>query len=453
MVRRGPLLITALGAAIGGAAIYLVALPALWRMSWPYGVLFAALGIAQLVTAGAAFARPVRRRLHLAAAAALSVIVVRTLTGLLPDPNPWVPVDSVIGFVDLICVGLESIAAVGLIIAATFKDTQPSRPSWARRVAAVVGVAPLVVLVVLGSAIGVAAGSDTFRGAGVVSPRDLPAGQRSTVEYCRPDGVPLSMDIYTPPATRRTGKAPVALYLHGGGFVFGNRRSAGVGAALANHAGALFSPLQQGLNARGFVVASADYRLPPATSWPAQLEDVKCAVRFLRAHATELGVDPARIGVWGSSAGGQLSCLLALAGPDAGFDKGQYAEQPSNVQAVVDMFGCVDLTDIHDSSPVLRLAIRLALGSSSQVLRAASPGRYLTRPTGIPPFLILQGTEDPEARPRHAASLLQQLQAAGAHATLVEVQGAAHGLNTPSQRPTPGQLTTTVIDFFTSTLA
>jgi acetyl esterase/lipase len=176
-------------------------------------------------------------------------------------------------------------------------------------------------------------------------------------------------------------------------------------------------------------------------------------VRFLRAHAAELGIDPARIGVWGSSAGAQLSCLLALAGPDAGLDSGQYAEQTSTVQAVVDMFGCIDLTDIHDSDPVLRLSIRVALGNSTDVLRAASPAEYLSRRTGLPPFLILQGTEDPAARPRHALALLHQLQVAGSRATLVEVQGAGHGLNTPGQRPTPDRLTTAVIDFFTSTLA
>jgi acetyl esterase/lipase len=380
----------------------------------------------------------------------------------LPDPNPWVPVDSVIGFVDTICAGLEAVAVLGLGAAIAFGAVQPGRHrSRLKRVAALIGVVPLAVLVALGSVIGVAAASDTWQGAGypagVVSPQDLghlPAGQRSTVQYCRPDAVPLAMDIYSPPATRRTGKAPVVLYLHGGGFILGGRRPVGVGAALANNDGALFPPLQRGLNDVGFVVASADYRLPPATSWPAQLEDAKCAVRFLRAHATELGIDPARIGVWGSSAGAQLSCLLGLAGPDAGFDTGQYADQPSTVQAVVDMFGCVDLTDIADSDPVLRVSIRLALGGSTEAHRAASPGRYLTRPrTGLPPFLILQGTADSAAVPRHTARLVQQLNAAGVPVTLVEVQGAAHSLTTPGQRPSPEQLTNTVMDFFTSTLA
>src|SRR5215217_1194414 len=135
----------------------------------------------------------------------------------------------------------------------------------------------------------------------------------STVEYCRPDKVPLAMDLYMPPAAARSGRpAPVAMYVHRGGL-WGDWKMRGLGASQANHEGALFTPLQRWLNARGFVVASIDYRLPPGTPWPAQIEDAKCAVRFLRAHAAVLGIDPDRIGVWGSSGGGQLSSLLGLA--------------------------------------------------------------------------------------------------------------------------------------------
>ena len=93
-LRRSPSLITALVAAVGGGAIYLVALPALWRMSWPYGLLFAGLDAAQLGTAVAILARPVRRRVLLAAAAALAVVVLWALVrlaGVLPAPDPWVP--------------------------------------------------------------------------------------------------------------------------------------------------------------------------------------------------------------------------------------------------------------------------------------------------------------------------------------------------------------------------
>lgn len=454
-LRRSPLLITALVAAVGGAAIYLVALPSLWRMSWPYGVLFAGLGAAQIGTAITVLARPVRLRVLLAATAALAVVALWALVrlaGVLPAPDPWVPVNSVIGFTDDICAGLQVIAAVGLAGVAAL-GPRPRR-SLPRRVLAGMALAPLMVLVLLGVVVGVYGSSDGFAGAGfpagTVTPRNLPAGQMSTVEYCRPDGVPLAMDLYIPPAAARAGRpAPVAMYVHGGGMI-GDRKVHGAGASLANHQGALFTPLQEQLNAHGFVVASIDYRLPPGTPWPAQIGDAKCAVRFLRAHAAGLGIDPARIGVWGSSGGGQLSSLLGMTRPEAGFDHGQYPDQSSAVQAVVDMFGPADFTDFDDSAPFGRFIVQTWLGNSTALRRSASPVTYVA--PSAPPFLILQGTEDPLVRPRQSAGLAQRLHAAGVPTTLIEVQGTEHTLATPGQRPSPDELAATVINFLTTTL-
>jgi hypothetical protein len=250
-----------------------------------------------------------------AAVAALAVValwVLVRLAGIVPAPDPWAPVSAVIGFVDTLCAGLEAIAAVGLAWTACRWP-----PRWSRlgRLLAAVALTPPGAIVLLGSVVGVAGSSDGLVGAGLpatsMAPRDLPAGRVSTVEYCRPDGMPLAMDLYLPTDAGPGRAAPVALYVHGGG-IWGDRQRTGLGALLANHDGALFGPLQAQLNARGFVVASIDFRLPPAAPWPAPIVDAKCAVRFLRAHAADLGVDPARIGVWGSSGGGQR---------DAGWDR------------------------------------------------------------------------------------------------------------------------------------
>jgi acetyl esterase/lipase len=454
-VRRTPLLITALLAAVGGAVVHLAALPALWRMSWPFGLLFAALGAAQLGTAVLVLRRPARWSVLGAAAAALAgvaVWVLTRLTGLLPGPDPWVPADSAIGFTDHLCAALEAIAVPGLAAAAAL-GTRP-RPSRLRRVLSAAAVAPLAVVVLLGTGLGFAAASDGLPGAGLpagaAAPRDLPPGERSTVEYCRPDGVPLAMDLYTPPAGAAR-PAPVVMYTHGGGLILGGRKTSGLGAALANPAGALFDPLRQRLNARGFVVASIDYRLPPATPWPGPLEDAKCAVRFLRAHASGLGIDPDRIGVWGSSSGGLLASLVGLAGPGAGFDQGEYPDRSSAVQAVVDMFGAADVDDLADSSPFLHFCLWVGVGGDTRVRHAMSPTTYVA--PQAPPFLILHGDQDRDIRPRHSRELAGRLRAAGVTVTMIEVHGTGHTLDTPGEQPSPDRLADTVADFFTRTLA
>jgi acetyl esterase/lipase len=300
-------------------------------------------------------------------------------------------------------------------------------------------------------------GFTTFSRAGGPLPARPQAGTTTTLTYCTQDGTGLAMDVYQPPAGAAR-PAPVVLYVHGGGFALGNRKLTGLG--LANHAGALVGQLRPMLNERGFIVASIDYRLPPLSPWPAALQDAKCAVRFLRAHAGALGIDPHRIGAWGSSSGGTLATLLGLVGPDAGFDQGQYAGRSSGVRAVVDMFGAADITDIGDSDAFTRAIAWVALGSSASVRRSASPLSYVGSgaaaagaAVGGPRYLILHGTADQSVRPRHSRELARRLAAAGAPVELVLVRGARHGLNHPSQRPTPAQVAELVADFLTRSLA
>jgi acetyl esterase/lipase len=321
----------------------------------------------------------------------------------------------------------------------------------------VASVPPLLLATLLGAG-GVAFATDGFttvtRAGGLV-PASPSAGTTTTVTYCTQRGTELAMDVYQPPAWAAR-PAPVAVYVHGGGYALGDRKPHGLGAGLANHAGALLPRLRASLNQRGFVVASIDYRHPPLSPWSAPIEDAKCAVRFLRAHAAALGIDPGRIGAWGSSGGGALVSLLGLAGPEAGFDRGQYAEQSSAVQAVVDMFGPADLTDLGDSEPFARVVAGMALGTSAGVRRSASPLSYVgaeAAAAGVPPFLILHGTDDQAIRPRQSQEFARRLDAAGVAVRLVLVQGADHGLNDPSQRPTPDQVTEMVADFLDRSLA
>src|SRR5262249_50144127 len=153
---------------------------------------------------------------------------------------------------------------------------------------------------------------------------------------------------------------------------------------------------------------------------------------FLRAEAGRLGVDPGHIGTWGSSAGGHLVAMMGTAGPSAGFDVGQFLDQSSGVQAVVDMFGPTDLNQMGDSNSFGRLVMQIASGAASTHEKAAaSPVTYVA--PGDPPFLILHGTDDVLVRPHHSQDLARRLRAAGVPATLVMVQHTGHTMLTPGQ--------------------
>ncbi|HEX6479428.1 MAG TPA: alpha/beta hydrolase [Ktedonobacteraceae bacterium] len=288
-----------------------------------------------------------------------------------------------------------------------------------------------------------------------------PAGQMTTLEYCDPGGAPLAMDLSEPAATFAR-PVPIVFLMHGGEGVIGNRQLTG-----SDLDSVYFARLRSNLLARGFAVGSIDYRLAPLGGMIEQVIDAKCAVRFLRAHAHELGIDPQRIGVYGYSEGGYLGAMLGLTGRDAGFDQGQYLEQSSGVQAVVDMWGPTDLTDWRDSpSFVYTLGEGLGISRQGTDLRAdqipanarknyASPVSYVT--PNAPPFLIIQGADDWFITPHHSQKLASLLQAAHVPTTLVMVQHDGHGLAVPTpgqiEQPSPDALIQMIQDFFVKTLA
>ena len=261
-------------------------------------------------------------------------------------------------------------------------------------------------------------------------------GVKRDVTYCTANGVALKMDIY-PPTAGQGKPAPVVLYVHGGSWISGDKWEIGL--------------VSGELNAKGYLVASVNYRLAPQYKWPAQIEDVKCAVRYLRANAAAYNLDANRIAAWGSSAGGHLVSLLGLTDKSAGFEgNGGYAEQPSNVQAVIDMFGPTDLTAFNPDQYAIGVGesvFGVKPGDPTDVLVKASPVTYVT--ASAPPFLILQGDKDRVVPASQSQKLYDKLIAAGTPATLVMVKNADHGF-TPTGGPISPTLTEirTIIEGF-----
>jgi acetyl esterase/lipase len=251
-------------------------------------------------------------------------------------------------------------------------------------------------------------------------PNALPEGTKvlRDVPYVKGGGKSQSLDIVIPP--NATKPLPLLVCVHGGGWQGGDK---------APNPGVVFVRF-------GYVVASINYRLTGEAIWPAQINDCKAAVRFLRAHAEEYHIDPDHVGAWGASAGGHLVALLGTAGDAKELEGDGGNEQfSSKVQAVCDFFGPTDLTKIHDEHVAGDALTHLFGGPLHEHLdlaKQASPVNYVTKDD--PPFLIMQGTKDPLVEVKQSEYLDAALKKAGVESHLEIIEGAGHGgpqFNTP----------------------
>lgn len=221
-------------------------------------------------------------------------------------------------------------------------------------------------------------------------------------------GVELKLDLAKP--RRREGRAPAVVVIHGGGWVGGSRKA---------HA-----DLIQVLASRGYVAAAVQYRFAPLHRWPAQVEDVQAAVRWLRTNAASHGIDAERIGSMGFSAGGHLAMLLGVVDPGDGLD-GPAREPSAKVQAVVSWFGPTDLASEDYPEPARRLIVGLLGEASARRGGGASPVHFVSR--GDAPMLLLHGTKDAIVPVSQATRMGEALTAAGVPGEVHLLVGRDHG--------------------------
>ncbi|MBI4614393.1 MAG: alpha/beta hydrolase [Planctomycetes bacterium] len=244
--------------------------------------------------------------------------------------------------------------------------------------------------------------------------------QRGIV-YGKGGDVELALDLAGPADEK--GPFPALVFVHGGGWRAGDR--------------SMFFPEILRAAERGYVAATVSYRLTsvedagkPRYPWPAQIEDVKCAVRWLRANASLWRIDPERIGAMGGSAGGHLVLLLGMADSSAGLEgSGGNAGESSRVQAVVNFFGPTELVRCHETSPGgAPLAEKLLGGTPREVpgsYRDASPVTYAS--ADDPPALTMHGDRDAIVPIEQAKILDERLKAAGVRHDLAVFAGEGHG--------------------------
>jgi acetyl esterase/lipase len=236
----------------------------------------------------------------------------------------------------------------------------------------------------------------------------------ANIEYANPDGQHLQLDLARP----KTGEGPfpAILCIHGGGFRAGSRQGYDAQCIrLAQH---------------GYVAATVTYRLAPRYQFPAAVNDVKEAVRWLRANADKYHLDPHRVGVTGGSAGGHLAQFLGVTADVKQFEgDGGHRDRSSRVACVVNFFGPSDFTHSYGKSVDAAEVLPLFLGGNLEQARhrhiVASPLYWVTPHAA--PTLCIHGTKDPYVAYEQAVWLVDRLKAADVEAELLTMEGAGHG--------------------------
>ncbi|NOU37000.1 MAG: alpha/beta hydrolase [Kiritimatiellaceae bacterium] len=241
---------------------------------------------------------------------------------------------------------------------------------------------------------------------------------QKNITYAETADGPQQLDLYLP--ANAQGTVPLIIWIHGGGWKNGSKENC--------------LPVRLGVTERGYAVASINYRLTGTVPFPAQIEDCKAAVRWLRVHAGRYGLNPDRFGVWGSSAGGHLVALLGTSGDVSAFDVGKNLDVSSRVQAVCDFYGPSDFTTMGTVSGFERHARAdspesALLGGTAQekpeTAKAASPVTYAT--PDDPPFLIMHGDRDGTVPLDQSRRMDAALRTAGVESELIILPGAGHG--------------------------
>jgi Esterase/lipase len=253
------------------------------------------------------------------------------------------------------------------------------------------------------------------------------------VTYAAPEGFELKADIFVPQGM--PVPPPVIMFLHGGGWKVGDRK--------------LAPDLRRYFALGGLAMVSIDYRLSGTAPFPAAVEDVKTAIRWIKSVSGQYGWDGARLGLWGSSAGAHLAALAVTSGPEY-FRNGPYMDQSEIVKAVVDGYGPSDFlrqdefrdpdgkpSDDPESIQLPRgkfstdadsmesLFIGAPIREAPEKVAAANPITYV-RP-GLPPFLILHGLSDTAVPWQQSELLFRALAKAGNPATLGLIERLGHG--------------------------
>ena len=242
----------------------------------------------------------------------------------------------------------------------------------------------------------------------------LPPGTQvqRDLEYVPGGHARNKLDLYLP--AKADAPLPLIVWVHGGGWEGGSKE------------GCPAIPFV----AKGYAVASINYRLSQHAVFPAQIEDCKAAIRWLRANAKKYDLDAEHIGVWGASAGGHLVALLGTSGDVKELEgQGGNLDQSSRVQCVIDWFGPTDFSKMggwqdKPDSPMAKL-IGGPVGDNLEKAAKANPITYVSKDD--PPFLIMHGEED-KVVPMNQSELLDEaLRKAGVQSTLIRVPGNGHG--------------------------
>ena len=249
---------------------------------------------------------------------------------------------------------------------------------------------------------------------GVTALRDL--------EYGRVGERPLRLDLYLPQDTKTP--RPLIIWIHGGAWLAGSKDGGSPALQFTGH---------------GYTVAHVGYRLSGEAKFPAQINDCKGAVRWLRANAGKYQLDPDKFVAWGSSAGGHLAALVGTSGGVKELEGDvNDLKDSSRVQAVIDWFGPTDLLRMNETESDRRhdapnsaesKLIGGPLLENKDKAAKASPTTYVSKDN--PPFLIMHGDRDLEVPIRQSEFLAEALKKAGVDVTFFPMKGAGHGFGGP----------------------